>query len=79
MRALQLEVCCLICVFIQCEYARMHGYSHAYLSVCECLCSQFFSYFDVLFMWLILGLAISEPEELKRLCHFYPFPAPCVG
>lgn len=67
MRALQLEVCCSVCVFIQCLFAWVHGYSHAYLSVCESLCLQLFppSYFDVLLdlvasCWVLLFLNLKN-------------------
>lgn len=46
MRALQLEVCCYVYSYSVCSSECMVIHMHICLS--ECLCSQFFSYFDVL-------------------------------
>ncbi len=61
----------LLCVFIQCLFAWVHGYSHAYPSVWVFVFRDFLLFwYPVRFCGLLLGLSMSELEELERFSTF---------
>lgn len=63
MRALQLEVCCLVRVFVQCLFAPVYEHSHAYRPVCEHSAVQFLPHLDVRFSLLFFGLLLRKNQR----------------